>query len=218
MKKKLGALICVGIMSMASLAFASDYKICPGDEISVVFQNYQELNEGNGATAKIYKVRPDGRVNFPLIGSIDAKGLTMEELTALLKKDYRTYLKDPNPLVNLEKLGTTRVYVFGEVKRPGVYELTKSHNVLDAIAASSGYTEYAAKKVVFLIRADELKRKTKPIVVNLNNLLKKGDLTQNYVLHEGDALFLSSNGKITLADIRSIASIAYYANDISSDD
>ena len=218
MKKRMGALICAGLVSLSSLAFASGYKICPGDELSVVFQNYQELNEGATGTAKTYKIRPDGRVNFPLIGSIDTTGLTIEDFTSLLKKDYKTYLKDPNPLVNLEKLGTTRVYVFGEVKRPGVYELTKTHNVLDAIAASSGYTEYAAKKVVFLIRADELKKKTKPIVVNLNNLLKKGDLTQNYVLHEGDALFLSSNGKITLRDLSSVMSLAYYANDISSDD
>lgn len=217
MKKQIGALMCAGLVSISSFAFASGYKICPGDELSVVFQNYQELNKGTTGLSNTYKIRPDGRVNFPLIGSIDTTGLTVEDFTTLLKKDYSDYLKNPSPLVNLEKLGTTRVYVFGQVKKPGLYELTKSHNVLDAIAACNGYTEYAAKKVVFLIRADELKKKTKPTVVNLNNLLKKGDLTQNYVLHEGDALFLSSNGKFTLRDLASLVSIANNVDDISND-
>ena len=100
---------------------------------------------------------------------------------------------------DVAKLGTTRVFVLGEVKNQGMYELTKSHRVLDALGAAGGFTEKAAKKNIFLVRnrgtAEENVQK-----LNILNYMKKGDLSQNLVLHEGDCLFLTSNHKVTLAD------------------
>ena len=139
-------------------------------------------------------------MNFPLVGEIDVNGMTVFEFTQLLTKELSEYIINPKITVNVAKLGTTRVFVMGEVNKQGMYELTKSHRVLDALGAAGGFTQKAAKKDVYLVRntgrPEEIVQK-----LNINNFLRKGDVTQNLVLHEGDCLYLTSNHKITLQDI-----------------
>lgn len=89
-----------------------------------------------------------------------------------------------------------------------MYELTKSHRVLDALGAAGGFTEKAAKKNVFLIRNGKEETMQK---LNFNNYLQKGELSQNVVLQEGDCLYLTSNHKVTFArDIFPFISSWYY--------
>lgn len=86
---------------------------------------------------------------------------------------------------------------------------------MDAIGIAEGYTKDAAKKKVFLIHKDH---KGEPLKINLNDLLKTGDTSQNYALVEGDLLYLTSNGRIDFArDILPIISVAYMINDINED-
>ena len=151
-----------------------------------------------------FVVRPDGRVDFPLVGEIDTTGLTIHEFTSLLTKELSEYIIDPKITVNVAKLGTTRVFVFGEVKKQGMFELTKSHRVLDALGAAGGFTQKAAKKSVYLIRnADMGVRDDGSNVqkLNVSSYLRKGNLNQNLVLNEGDCLFLTSNHKMSLMEI-----------------
>lgn len=105
--------------------------------------------------------------------------------------------------------------MLGEVKKPGLYELEKSHRVLDALGKAEGFTEKAAKKKIFLIR----KGAEEPVLVNINNFLKKSDQSQNYVLNEGDCLYLTSNGKIDIVrDIMPFISGAYMVSEIKNND
>ena len=95
----------------------------------------------------------------------------------------------------------------GEVSKQGMYELSKSHRVMDALGAAGGFTQKAAKKNIYLVRngvreADRVQK------LNILNYMKKGDMSQNLVLQEGDCLFLTSNHKISLADILLIANRA----------
>lgn len=109
--------------------------------------------------------------------------------------------------MNLTKLGRMRVYVFGEVKKPGAVQLEKSHTVMDAIGAAEGFTRDTAKKKIFLIHQDQPKSL---IPINLNNMLKTGDMSQNYVMREGDILYLTKNHRIDFArDIAPIFSSIY---------
>ena len=78
--------------------------------------------------------------------------MTVFEFTQLLTKELSEYIINPNITVNVAKLGTTRVFVMGEVNRQGMYELTKSHRVLDALGAAGGFTQKAAKKDIYLVR------------------------------------------------------------------
>ena len=86
-----------------------------------------------------------------------------------------------------------------------MHELTKSHRVLDALGAAGGFTQKAAKKNIFLVR-NAGKPGENVQQLNILNYMKKGDMSQNVVLQEGDCLFLTSNHKLTLMDIALFAS------------
>jgi len=117
--------------------------------------------------------------------------------------------------VNVAKFRTTRVYVLGEVNKPGMYELEKQHNLLDAIGMAGSYTKRTAKKEIFIIRK---KNGKKPQKVNLLKLLKNGDISQNVALNEGDVVYLTSNGKINFAtDILPWFSAVYQADRLGKD-
>lgn len=214
MKKTILALTLA--LSLQGLAAASaadnDYIMCPGDQLQVVVYRHTDISSPLNSTP--YIVRPDGKVTFPLIGDIDVTGKTVTEFTRQLEASLAEYLVRPQVSVNILKLGTTRVYVLGEVKKPGLYELEKSHRVLDALVKAEGFTEKAAKKKIFLIR----KGAEEPVLVNINNFLKKSDQSQNYVLNEGDCLYLTSNGKINIVrDIMPFVNGAYMISEIKKD-
>jgi polysaccharide export outer membrane protein len=206
-------------MSLGGTVMAADYIMSPGDQMDVLVQNNPDLSTDPASPTNKYIVRPDSKVAFPLIGEVDVTGLTIPKFTALLQERYAKYLINPQITVSLAKLGTTRVFVFGEVHKPGMYELEKSHRVMDAIGIAEGFTWDTAKKKVYLIRDAANVKSTKdfkPIMVNFNDLLTKGDLNQNYELHEGDALYLTRNGRIDFArDIAPFFSAAYMVSEIS---
>ena len=193
----------------------TDYIMCPGDVLQVIVYGHEDLSTpANNSQYSPYVVRPDGKVSFPLIGDVDVTGKTVAQFREELASRFSQYLVTPSISVNVMKLGTTRVYVLGEIKRPGLYELEKSHKVIDALAKAEGFTEKAAKKNVFLVRAGS----TEVQKLNVNNYLTKADQKVNLVLNEGDCLYLTSNHKVVFSkDIMPFLSAAYYVSEIKND-
>ena len=187
-------------------ACAEEYYMRPGDELNIVVTQQQDL--GNSSTNQSpFVVRPDGNVSFPLVGEIHAEGMTVSQFTDVLQQGLARYIVDPDVSVNISKLGRVRVYVFGEVRKPGAVELEKGHTVIDAIGAAQGFTRDTAKKKIYLIHQDQPKSL---IPINLNNMLKTGDMSQNVTLREGDILYLTKNHRIDFArDIAPIFSSIY---------
>lgn len=216
MKKKLIALT-LAMTALTMAAGAEDYTLRAGDQLNIIVTQDTDISSSTqSATQSPYLVRPDGKVSFPLVGEIDAKGMTVAEFTATLEKGLSRYYVDPDVAVNIVKLGTVRVFVFGEVKKPGAYELTKGHSVIDAIGAAEGFTWDTAKKKIFLIHQDNT---DKAIPINLNRLLKTGSMKENYELREGDILYLTKNSRISFSrDIAPLISVGYYVSRIDKDD
>lgn len=200
MKKYLLAAVLGLTLTFCGAAAAEEYIMTPGDKLQIYVLGHPDLSSTRASSDSAYTVRPDGKLNFPLVGEIDTNGLTVFEFTNLLTKELSEYIINPQVTVNVSVLGTTRVYVLGEVSRQGMHELTKSHRVLDALGAAGGFTQKSAKKSLYLIRnrgtAEENVQK-----LNILNYFKKGDMSQNMVLQEGDCLFLTSNHKLTLGNI-----------------
>ncbi|AIF53707.1 polysaccharide biosynthesis/export family protein [Pelosinus sp. UFO1] len=192
MKRVIRLLVLAAFVILIAVptAWAEEYRLGPNDVLTIGVWGYEELQ------VKEVAIRPDGKLAFPLVGEVQALGLSTGELTDVLTKGLSNYVKDPKVSINIAKLRTTRVYVLGEVVRPGMYELEKQHNLLDAIGVAGGYTKNAAKKKVLILRKDQMGN---PIKANLVNFLTKGDLTQNYALNEGDVVYLSDSGKINFA-------------------
>ncbi|WP_444313237.1 polysaccharide biosynthesis/export family protein [Megasphaera sp.] len=205
LKKSILALAAVTAL-WTGTACAEEYYMRPGDELNIVVTQQQDL--GNSSTNQSpFVVRPDGNVSFPLVGEIHAEGMTVSQFTDVLQQGLARYIVDPDVSVNISKLGRVRVYVFGEVRKPGAVELEKGHTVIDAIGAAQGFTRDTAKKKIFLIHQDQPKSL---IPINLNNMLKTGDMSQNVTLREGDILYLTKNHRIDFArDIAPIFSSIY---------
>ena len=205
MKKYLLAAVLGLALTFCGAAAAEEYIMTPGDQLQIYVLGHPDISSTRANSDSSYTVRPDGKLNFPLVGEIDVNGLTVFEFTNLLTKELSEYIINPKITVNVAKLGTTRVFVLGEVKNQGMHELTKSHRVLDALGAAGGFTEKSAKKNIYLVRngvreADRVQK------LNILNYMKKGDMSQNLVLQEGDCLFLTSNHKLTLMDVLLAAS------------
>lgn len=205
LKKSILALAAVTAL-WTGTACAEEYYMRPGDELNIVVTQQQDL--GNSSTNQSpFVVRPDGNVSFPLVGEIHAEGMTVSQFTDVLQQGLSRYIVDPDVSVNISKLGRVRVYVFGEVRKPGAVELEKGHTVIDAIGAAQGFTRDTAKKKIYLIHQDQPKSL---IPINLNNMLKTGDMSQNLVMREGDILYLTKNHRIDFArDIAPIFSSIY---------
>jgi polysaccharide export outer membrane protein len=213
MKKVVTSGVAAALLALnVACAFAQpdEYKLGPGDVISVGVWGYEDLKNEQ------LVVRPDGKLSFPLAGELNVQGMTAGELTTALTTKLGNYVIDPNVTVNVAKFRTTRVYVLGEVNKPGMYELEKQHNLLDAIGMAGSYTKRAAKKEIFVIHRDNV---DKPQKVNLLNLLRKGDVSQNIALNEGDVVYLTSNGKITFAtDVLPWITAVYQVDRLGNED
>lgn len=206
-----GVIAAIFALNVACASAQPDeYKLGPGDVISVGVWGYEELKNEE------LVIRPDGKLSFPLAGELEVQGMTAGELTNALTSKLGNFIKEPNVTVNVAKFRTTRVYVLGEVTKPGMYELEKQHNLLDAIGMAGSFTKYAAKRKVFVIRKDNV---DKPQTVNLLNLLRKGDTSQNVALSEGDVVYLSRNGKITFAtDVLPWITAVYQVDRLGNED
>lgn len=207
MKKTIAAALLGAALTLCNVAAAEDYLMTPGDQLQIYVVGHPDLSSTRNNNDSAYTVRPDGKMNFPLVGEIDTTGLTVPEFTKVLTQRLSEYIINPSITVNVAKLGTTRVFVMGEVKNQGSYELTKGHRVMDALSAAGGFNQRSAKKSIYLVRkgvreADQVQK------INILDYMRKGDISQNVVLNEGDCLYLTSNHKVTLQDIMLFASRA----------
>ncbi|MDR3572593.1 MAG: polysaccharide export protein [Anaerolineaceae bacterium] len=194
-------LILVSLFIGAESSYAQEYRLSAGDVLNIEVLSYQELQ------SKEMVVRPDGKLAFPLVGELEVMGKTPAEVTEALTDSLSRYIIKPQVTVNVIRFHTIRVYVLGEVLRPGPYDMDKQHSVLDAVAMAGGYTKDAAKKKAEIIRRDNTGQ---PLVINMLDMIRKGDLSQNYILNEGDVVYLNDNGRIDfIRDILPWVSGAY---------
>ena len=212
-----------GILAAAAGAAQPDannsigaYILHPGDMLSINVFGYPELSFPNQGHMEGLTIRPDGKLTYPFLGEITAKGMSVKDFAKLLSDQLGEIYVNPVLSVNIMRFGTERIYVLGEVNQPGAYELDKSRNLLDAIGAARGLTKDAAKTKVFIIRKDQNGKP--PLKVNLMALLKEGDTSKNYPLQQGDVVYLTENHRIDFAkDIVPLINAAYMITWISDD-
>lgn len=176
-----------------------EYKMRSGDQLQIVVYGHPDLSTQLGVSYTPYVVRPDGNMDMPLIGNVRCQGKTVPQVAEEITSRLAEYIIDPQVTINVTKLGTTRVYVLGEVRQQGLYELEKSHTLLDAVARAGGFTQKGAKRKVYVVRQglDDFVAK-----VNMLGIMKRG-AKSNLELQEGDCVYISSNHKMGLSTILS---------------
>jgi len=167
----------------------SDYYIGPADLIDITVFGVDEL------TTKV-RVSSRGFVTLPLLGNVKVGDLTAreaEEKIEVLLKDGG-FLRHPSVTVFIAEHNSKQISVVGFVKSPGAYELIGKKTLLDALALAGGLTK-GAGKTAYITRTDSDGRK-EAYLVDLEALLKKGNVDLNLVLRPGDVVYISEAGNV----------------------
>lgn len=100
-------------------------------------------------------VRPDGFISMPLVGDVQADGKTPDELARELGEKLSAYIQTPKVTVVVREANSSRVYVTGEVTRPGAYPLRGRMSLVQAIALAGGFSDFADREGIRVIRQGE---------------------------------------------------------------
>lgn len=184
-------LITVAILLMpagpaSSQSPAPGYALGPEDVMEVSVWGYPDLT-------RVVVVRPDGKVSLPLVGSITATGVSVEQLTRTLAQAYGVYIRNPQVTVIVKEFRKIRVSVLGQVARPGAYALPPGSRVLEAISAAGGITTGAFTKEVQLIGSD------RRVTVLQTEALLRAEARHNPVLRGGETVVVPEIRKLTVS-------------------
>lgn len=156
-----------------------EYRLGPEDLLDISVWQEKDLKEEN------VLVRPDGKLSFPLAGEIDAAGMTPGQLEAEITKRLKKYIPDPVVTVLVEKVAGYKVYVIGQVKTPGQYQVGHYVDVMQALALAGGLTPFAAEDKIKILRRNAQGVETS-IPFAYSSVAKGENLQQNIILKSGD--------------------------------
>jgi protein involved in polysaccharide export with SLBB domain len=181
-----GMIFGVNASEVLSVSKLPGYRVAINDELSFRFFYLPELNT-------VVTVRVDGRVSLPLVGELAVDGLTMSELTERVEQLMSTQVRRPQVTVNVQGGTSQRVFVGGEVTRPGIQPLQGPLTVLQAVMVAEGMRESAQpSQVIVLRRGPEGARTVLP--VNLAAVMSGRDLSQDIQLQAYDAVIIPRSG------------------------
>jgi polysaccharide export outer membrane protein len=160
-----------------------DYRIGPEDVLSISVWRNEDLTMD-------VPVRPDGMISFPLIDDIMAEGLTTLELRDLITEKLKEYVTVLDVTVIVSQINSYKVFILGEVRNPGVYEIRSNTTLLQLIAMAGGLSEFASPNKLIVLRTDEKKQERK-IKVKLKEAMNGSDMTQNLLLQPMDTVIVN---------------------------
>ena len=190
----------------------TEYRILPPDEILITSLHVPEIHNTR------HLVRPDGKINIPLLGEVDAAGRTPAELQDLLDDAAGLYYSKVAATVQVIEYRSQRFYVFGQVERQGPLPWTGRDTLLDALSVTLP-NEYSWPERIIVVRGDDPKtggmyreeaaerghygmtgvrpelrdRPRKKMVVNMMAMVEKGDLSNNILMLPEDVIYVQPN-------------------------
>ncbi len=157
-----------------------DYIIGPEDLLAISVWREPEIS-------RTVPVRPDGKISLPLVGDLEASGLTPPKLQAAIAEKLQAYLAHPEVAVIVQEVRSQRFNIVGEVLRPGSYTLVKPMTVLDAIAVAGGFAEFANVRKVYVLRGKPDGTVAR-IPFDYKSVIKGRNAYQNVPLEPGDTI------------------------------
>jgi polysaccharide export outer membrane protein len=176
----------------AAAAMASDdigdYVLGPGDLIQLTVFETKDLNTE-------VRVSSRGQVSLPLIGTVDVRNLTAAEAEEKIEQLLAAkYLQDPHVSIFIKEHVSRQITLVGSFKKPGTYDYVSKRNLLDVIAIAEGLTE-SAGTAAYITRFDDKSKKNINYFVDLDQLIKKGNMAQNIMVLGGDVIFIPETGQ-----------------------
>ncbi len=155
------------------------YIIGPEDVLTIDVWNEKELSGP-------VPVRPDGKISVPLLNDVQAAGLTPMQLMSSLTERLKKYVSDPTVTVTVTTVNSRKVYILGEVTRPGAFPLVPDMTVLQALTTAGGPTPYAKTSRIYILRSQNGAQNK--LAFNYKQVVKGGSPEQNILLKSGDTV------------------------------
>jgi len=175
------------LINEANRSVGKEFILGPEDVLEVNVWRNQDLS-------RTVVIRPDGKISLPLVGDVQASGLTATELADLIAKRLTEYKENPAVSVSVKEVNSYYIYVVGEVAKPGKYPLKSSTTVLQGLSLAGGFTPFASRNkmaVIRMLRNGEKGEKVPrqiAIPVPYDDLIKGQGPIGNFVLKSADTI------------------------------
>ncbi len=156
-----------------------EYRVGESDTLQIGVWKSPELS-------KTVVVRPDGMIALPLIGDLKVIGMTAGDIQELVTSKLKDYVVSPRVLVEITEIRSRRVFITGEIVRPGLYPLGGQTTVLQLIAQAGGLTPFAKRKSIVILRQENGKQTKFPF--NYSQVVHGRAPEQNIALAPGDTV------------------------------
>jgi len=168
------------LCSAASPSFAvSEYTLRPGDVIGINVVEHDEFSQKA-------KIRPDGRINYPLIGELDVAGLTSAQLVKVMEEKLAPYVNNVVVSVSIDAYFSNKIFVIGSVGRAGEYQVFEPMDILKVLALAGGMKNPKTKSVKIVRASGEV------VTLSIEGFWDKKTLKdkEKYLLYPGDTLYV----------------------------
>lgn len=172
---------CILFLSSQAFALAGEvYRLNPGDKLEITVWQEEKLKQE-------VVVLPDGTISFPLVGHVAAAGKTTEDLVVLLRERLSKFIPDSEINVRLIAAEGNKIYVTGEVARPGVFVMTSPTDVMQALSMAGGLTAFAKKNSIIVLRR-EAGGRSRSLPFEYGDVEDGDNIESNILLQSGDTV------------------------------
>ncbi|MBL8029110.1 MAG: polysaccharide export protein [Fibrobacteres bacterium] len=177
-------------------AARNEYVLRAGDEISIRVIEHAEFSQKS-------RIRPDGKINYPVIGEIDVAGLTTDQLVKIMEEKLAPYVNNVVVSISIEQYFSNRIYVLGDVGKPGELQVFEPTDVLKILAISGGLKNPKARNIKIIRANGDINE------IDLQILLDQKGANQEeiYLLYPGDTMYIPPKRQIPWAMITTILSV-----------
>ncbi len=165
------------------LVTATEYRMAPPDTVQIYSKRIREIHRHTET------ISPDGKLTLPLLGRIYVAGMTTEEVEAELQIMAQEFYEDADVSVRVVDYASKKIFVFGEVSRPGPYTYNGANTVLGTMSKAQP-TRLADPSKILVLRPNEDGEMIRKMTVDMNKMVKDGDLLLNAVMEEGDIIYV----------------------------
>ena len=146
----------------------------------------------NAELSKVVTVRPDGMISLPLIGDMPAAGLTPNQLRDEIIEKLKVYQETVMVSVIVQQVNSYRIFILGEVIKPGLYLLKTRTTLLQAISLAGGFNQFASKNKIVVIRSKSKSgSREEKILVRFDDIVNINEISdKNLILRSGDTIFV----------------------------
>jgi polysaccharide biosynthesis/export protein len=163
--------------SLASAQAPASYQVKPGDVLEISVWKEPDLQ-------RTVLVRPDGGFSFPLVGEVDARGKSVAELNKLVSDRLSKYIAEAVVTVTVQEVKGNKIFVIGQVNKPGEFIVNPSVNVMQALSMAGGVTPFAATNDIKILRRTGTAQQALPFPYG--DVVRGRSLNQNVELVSGD--------------------------------